>query len=500
MENNSKNEVQMSGNAKFNFAPEKGWFQRTASGNEVYANKTYGHGKVLGGANAFARVNAKPLRPNGKFPHNPQGVSDTILYHCHRHDYVFYPSNFTDADGNMRQRGFYDENADFHPDIKMLYYPQSDGVVCRHCGHNTVFDVNLQNISDLWCSQCGAEIDYMKVMNAEWDFLVYADCFDKGKQLVIQNAPQTPYVQPQENPSYHREWKKPKSSDKSYSDYIQENFGSGESGEGSLSKLENIDMPLSYIKTREYKPAPVKPWKPSENNKLAATSARSSQEDSFKGFQFEDSPKNDNVKKTNKYGEEIPQGESTYMKSGTVEFWDDVLDSAEPFWSSGGRPSMTDLEDVYGENTNQRREERLKPLSFDEPLTAIKTREYKPAPVVQQTYHPERYKVITGTRKGIYEESAKAHTEAVLSILEDIKDVFSTPEYTASDVANMKDLSDKTKGEYPAEEVWSVSNDADYSMFRREKNDDADYSMFRREKISDDDPMKNIKEYWSRNR
>ncbi len=532
---------------KFSFNAEKGWFQRTKSGNDVYANKTYGHGKVLGGANEFAKANEKPLRSAAKFPDNPQGISDTILYHCLRHDYVYYPHKFNDADGNVRQRGFYDENADFHPNIKIMYYPQSDGAVCKYCGHNTIFDVNIQNVSDLWCSQCGAEIDYMKTLGEEADFLVYADCFRKGKKLEVKESPHTPYVPPKENPSYHREWKKRDFSEKSYSDYLKETFGPGESVQEDVIYPKNIDAPLEYIKTREYNPAPVKKWEPNKELIIKSNTEGYGNEDSFRGFSFEENEGkdvkvkhaylDDNIElqyiKTRPYnpapvkpwvpsqndkyrhgtdetGEELsrlsfdeplefiksreyrpaPVVQQTYhpenytieyideeefkeekrrnKKSDVLDLVEERLDNMDPFWTIGGRPSMTDLEDVYGKPANQRGED-LKPLSFDEPLTAIKTREYKPAPVVQQTYHPERYEVITETEEEYKERIAKEHTEQVLSILEDIKDVFSTLGYTASDVANMKDLSDKTRGKYPAEEEWSVSDDADYGMFRRNK-------------------------------
>lgn len=544
MDRNEKERIEqnkVNSHGSFGFKPENGWFQRTKSGNDVYANKTYGHGKVLGGANAFAKANGKPLRSGEKFPYNPQGVSDTILYHCLRHDYVYYPHNFTDADGIMRQRGFYDENADFHPNIKMLYYPQSDGAVCKYCGHNTIFDVNLQNVSDLWCSQCGAEINYMKMLGEEADFLVYADCFRMGKQLEVKVIPHTPYVQPKENPSYHREWKQRKPSDKSYSDYLKENFGPGESVPMEPDYDGNPNAPLKYIKTREYNPAPVKKWEP--NTELIIKSNTSGQnEDSFKGFSFEET------------GEENYTSGNTYRRDTTeagLTYWEGLLDTVDPIWRSG-IPSMNDLEETYGPDSSKppkkkrKPEEKLSELKFDEPLEYIKTRANNPVPVKKweeptrpddksgvalsrilldkdeplqyiktRPYNPAPVKPWEPTHSSEKKQTdyvpehkytvadEKTVAAKAVAALEDILDVFSN----SVDVANMKDLEEpsykqKEREAERQEDSWSMNEDADYGMFRRKRFDeeDADYGMFRRVHLDEEDSMKAIKEYWSRRR
>ena len=157
---------------KFDFDKKRGWIQTTKSGNRVYANKHMGHGKVIGGANEFARANVREMRSPENFPENPQGVSDTILYHCLRHDYVYYPQDFVDTNGVQRKRGYYDEACNYHENIKILYYPQSSSAACGYCGHNNIFDVSAQNMDDFWCSQCGAAVDYVASLDAEYDFLI----------------------------------------------------------------------------------------------------------------------------------------------------------------------------------------------------------------------------------------------------------------------------------------------------------------------------------------
>lgn len=234
-------------NYKFGFDMKKGWLQTTNSGNRVYANKHRGHGKVIGGANEFARANAKDLRSADKFPVNPQGVSDTVLYHCLRHDYVYYPQDFADVNGVQRKRGFYDEECNYHEKIEILYYPQSSGVVCKYCGHNTIFDVNAQKMDDFWCSQCGAEIDYMKQLDAEYDFLV--DCpgiFFYAKDI---SNPEL-IIESNRNNSEENEKELLRKQNE------QKAFREKDNNEEHISKL-NFDEPLQYIKAREYNPAPV---------------------------------------------------------------------------------------------------------------------------------------------------------------------------------------------------------------------------------------------------
>ena len=78
-------------------------------------------------------------------------------------------------------------------------------------------------MDDFWCSQCGAEINYMKQLDAEYDFLVYADAFAPAKDLKASDVPKTEYVPPQKNESYHKPHKKPLR-DVSYGDYLKETF------------------------------------------------------------------------------------------------------------------------------------------------------------------------------------------------------------------------------------------------------------------------------------
>ncbi len=225
---------------RFAFDKKKGWIQTTRSGNRVYANRHVGHGRVLGGANDFARVNARDLRSAEKFPVNPEGISDTVLYHCLRHDYVFFPRDFTDTNGVQRKHGYYDEEANYHEKIRILYYPKSGGAVCGYCGHHIIFDVNEQDMDDIWCTECGAEINYMNQLDSEYDFLVwcqdaFAYAFDVDNQTEI-------FPKEELNIEYTK----------------------------TLHVYEENREKIRFITTRQFESRPIKEWKP--NKKLIVES------------------------------------------------------------------------------------------------------------------------------------------------------------------------------------------------------------------------------------
>lgn len=420
-------------NYKFGFDKSQGWLQTTKSGNRVYANKHMGHGKVIGGANDFARANVREMRSPENFPENPQGVSDTILYHCLRHDYVYYPQDFVDTNGVQRKRGYYDESCEYHENIKILYYPQSSGVVCKYCGHNTIFDVNGQNMDDFWCSQCGAEINYMKQLDEEYDFLVYADAFASAKAIKSSDVPKTEYVPPQKNESYHMPREKFLGQEMSYRDYLKETFETSVE-EGELSKL-SLDDSLEYIQTREYNPAPVKEWKPNEDVKTTQAPRVVREAKVLKTTEV-------NGIVTREYNPEKPQE------------W-------EP---------NTNLIIASNQGNRERRKRRLKQLEFDEPLQYIKTREYKPAPVVQQTYRPENYRAEYVSKSEIDRKSSnKEILEQAVMVFEDVLEIFSPSDKVAT-IKGMDVTADAEGKRWKTDldaDVWSVSDDADYDMFKK---------------------------------
>ena len=445
---------------KFDFDKKKGWIQTTKSGNRVYANKHMGHGKVIGGANDFARANVREMRSPENFPENPQGVSDTILYHCLRHDYVYYPQDFVDTNGVQRKRGYYDEACEYHENIKILYYPQSSGVVCKYCGHNTIFDVNGQNMDDFWCSQCGAEINYMKQLDEEYDFLVYADAFASAKAIKSSDVPKTEYVPPQKNESYHMPRKKFRGQEMSYGDYLKETFETSVE-EGELSKL-SLDDSLEYIQTREYNPAPVKEWKPSGGPKVTKVNGITTRE--YNPAPVKEWKPNEDVKTTQ--ASRVVR-EAKVLK--TTEVNGIVTREYNPEKPQEWEPN-TNLIIASNQGNRERRKRRLKQLEFDEPLQYIKTREYKPAPVVQQTYRPENYRAEYVSKSEIDRKSSnKEILEQAVMVFEDVLEIFSPSDKVAT-IKGMDvtvDAEGKRWKTDPDADVWSVSDDADYDMFKK---------------------------------
>lgn len=506
---------------KFDFDKKKGWLQMTKSGNRVYANKHLGHGKVLGGANDFARANVREMRSPENFPENPQGISDTILYHCLRHDYVYYPQDFVDTNGVQRKRGYYDEACEYHENIKILYYPQSSGVVCKYCGHNTIFDVNGQNMDDFWCSQCGAEINYMKQLDEEYDFLVYADAFASAKAIKSSDVPKTEYVPPQKNESYHMPRKKFRGQEMSYGDYLKETFETSVE-EGELSKL-SLDDSLEYIQTREYNPAPVKEWKPSGGPKVTKVNGITTREynpapvkewkpngeDNSKEpkewvpnteliieSNQENSERRESRLKQLEFDEPLQYIKTREYNPAPVKEWkpnEDVKTTQAPRVVREAKVLKTtevngivtreynpEKPQEWEPNTNliiasnqgnrERRKRRLKQLEFDEPLQYIKTREYKPAPVVQQTYRPENYRAEYVSKSEIDRKSSnKEILEQAVMVFEDVLEIFSPSDKVAT-IKGMDvtvDAEGKRWKTDPDADVWSVSDDADYDMFKK---------------------------------
>ena len=350
---------------KFDFDKKRGWLQTTKSGNRVYTNKHRGHGKVLGGANEFARANARDLRSAEKFPVNPQGVSDTILYHCLRHDYVFYPQDFTDINGVQRNRGYYDEECNHHENIRILYYPQSSGVACKFCGHNTIFDVNAQNMDDLWCLQCGAAINYMETLAEEYDFLV--DC--PGVFSYAKDISNPKEVIPEEVIIQYTNTK---------------------------NVYVGIEEPLRYIRTRQFEENPIKEWKP--NTELIIESNR-----------------NDS--------EEVELSSLDY-DAASFQYFGEEGRTAQEMREEEIRKKIEQEELLRKQNEQKAfrekhyNEEHISKLDFDEPLQYIKTREYNPAPVVKQTYEPHKYNSKKSKKVGL-----KEFVRTLLELIFPIKEI-----------------------------------------------------------------------------
>ncbi len=285
----------------FGFDKKKGVIQTTKSGNSVYANKHRGRGRVLGGTNAFARANARELRSAEKFPVNTEGVSDTVLYHCLRHDYVFYPRDFIDADGVQRKCGFYDEACNYHGKIRILYYPQSGGAVCEYCGCHSVFDVNEQSVDDIWCPQCGAQIEYMNQLDAEYDFLVY--CEDAFAYAFDVDTQQATFPEEELNIEYTN----------------------------TLNVYEENKERLRYIPTRRFESRPIAEWKPNKKLIIESNINHSDEEEKLKSLDYDSSSFQYFDKKAREAKEKKEEEERIRLKQEEQSFLRMLMTEREEF-------------------------------------------------------------------------------------------------------------------------------------------------------------------------
>ncbi|MBR4965744.1 MAG: hypothetical protein IKY53_04545, partial [Lachnospiraceae bacterium] len=129
----------------------------------------------------------------------------------------------------------------------------------------------------------------------------------------------------------------------------------------------------------------------------------------------------------------------------------------------------TNLIIASNQENRERRKRRLKRLEFDEPLQYIKAREYKPASVVQQTYHPEEYKTEYVERQEYEKISREEMKGQAMMVFEDIIEIFSPSDkvVTIKGLEVTSDAERQNRKADPAADAWSVRDDADYDLFKK---------------------------------
>lgn len=85
-------------------------------------------------------------------------------YYGRRHDYVYYPQSWTDADtGTYYEKGYYDENGKYYDSVAFQKNGRYENVVCYcpYCDGTTV--KNLENTAgaeqSMQCPNCGAPLE-----------------------------------------------------------------------------------------------------------------------------------------------------------------------------------------------------------------------------------------------------------------------------------------------------------------------------------------------------
>lgn len=85
-------------------------------------------------------------------------------YYGRRHDYVYYPSAWTDSStGRYYEKGYYDEEGKYYSDVSFQKDGKYSNVICQcpYCGNETI--INLDNMTgttqDLQCPNCTGQME-----------------------------------------------------------------------------------------------------------------------------------------------------------------------------------------------------------------------------------------------------------------------------------------------------------------------------------------------------
>lgn len=87
-----------------------------------------------------------------------------LFYYGRLHDYVFYPSAWTDeSTGTSYESGYYDENGQYYPNVSFAKNGQYENVVCHcaFCDQDTILNPTAEDVSarNLHCPNCGAPME-----------------------------------------------------------------------------------------------------------------------------------------------------------------------------------------------------------------------------------------------------------------------------------------------------------------------------------------------------
>ena len=85
-------------------------------------------------------------------------------YYGKRHDYVYYPTSWTDTVSDTTyQEGYYDENGQYYKSVSFPKNGTYENVVCRcpYCGRETILNLKAEDLPrrDLECQYCGGPME-----------------------------------------------------------------------------------------------------------------------------------------------------------------------------------------------------------------------------------------------------------------------------------------------------------------------------------------------------
>ena len=142
-------------------------FSRSSSSHSSSRSSSFG--SYGSGWRGNARPSSSSYRPSRTRTNQPTGYRSTggstdSVIKCHSHDYVYYPTSWTDPDtGKYYSKGYYDEDGKYYDKVvtkKSGHYETTYS--CEYCGSevNLKWDEGQQPM----CSNCGAALTSAK----EW--------------------------------------------------------------------------------------------------------------------------------------------------------------------------------------------------------------------------------------------------------------------------------------------------------------------------------------------
>ncbi len=99
-----------------------------------------------------------------------------VSYHCHHHDYVYYPTSWYDENNTHWKAGYYDEEGNYYSNVA---FKQNNGystkLKCGYCGNEAM--VNWAEGSLPVCNNCGARMEAINSMNMAYDEIAPAPAY-----------------------------------------------------------------------------------------------------------------------------------------------------------------------------------------------------------------------------------------------------------------------------------------------------------------------------------
>ncbi len=135
---------------------------RSRSRSSYSSHSSYhGHSSSSHSSVSHRRSGPAPLvRPRVNQPRGFSGSGHVTSYRCRKHEYVFYPADWTDVEtGTVYKKGYYDENGNHYETLILKHNQKYENVPlrCEYCGTTSVRDLTDDN-ETMTCENCGANM------------------------------------------------------------------------------------------------------------------------------------------------------------------------------------------------------------------------------------------------------------------------------------------------------------------------------------------------------